>query len=76
MPYNIAKAAQETLVSNLAIKYAAKGIRINCIQPACIHTSPLDRAAKNRGISCDDYAALRARAHPMGKVLQILLNFG
>ena len=64
-PYNLAKAAQNCLVQTLAFQYRTMGIRVNAVLPACIHTGFLDRMAVAKDKPVEEYAALRARAHPL-----------
>lgn len=67
-PYNAAKAGQHALLRNLALGYAAAGVRVNAVLPACIHTDALDRMAALKGVPPEEYAARRAPAHPMRRV--------
>jgi NAD(P)-dependent dehydrogenase (short-subunit alcohol dehydrogenase family) len=66
-PYNTAKAAQNCLVEQLAFQYRNHNVRINAVLPACIHSVKLDVMAHKKGISVEDYAALRAEASPIGR---------
>jgi NAD(P)-dependent dehydrogenase (short-subunit alcohol dehydrogenase family) len=66
-PFNYAKAAQNCMVETLAFKYRTSNVRINAVLPACIHTGALDRMAKKKNAIIDEYAKLRADAHPMGR---------
>eukprot|EP00243_Klebsormidium_subtile_P006228 TRINITY_DN25_c1_g1_i4.p1 TRINITY_DN25_c1_g1~~TRINITY_DN25_c1_g1_i4.p1 ORF type:complete len:237 (-),score=10.92 TRINITY_DN25_c1_g1_i4:309-1019(-) len=67
-PYNVAKAALNALIQNLAIAHAKNGVRVNGVLPACIHTPHLDQAAAKKGISALDYVNVRATSHPLGRV--------
>jgi NAD(P)-dependent dehydrogenase (short-subunit alcohol dehydrogenase family) len=64
-PYNTAKAAQNCLVEQLAFQYREENVRINAVLPACIHSVKLDIMAAKKGISVEEYAALRAEVSPM-----------
>jgi Tropinone reductase 1 len=66
-PYNTAKAAQNCLVEQLAFQYRNDNVRINAVLPACIHSVKLDVMAQKKGVSLEDYAALRAQASPVGR---------
>ena len=66
-PFNYAKAAQNTMTESLAFKYRTGNVRINAVLPACIHTGALDRMAKKKNAAIEEYAKLRAEAHPMGR---------
>jgi 7-alpha-hydroxysteroid dehydrogenase len=66
-PYNYAKAAQNCMVETLAFKYRTSNVRINAVLPACIHTGALDVMAKKKNQTLEDYAKLRADAHPMAR---------
>jgi NAD(P)-dependent dehydrogenase (short-subunit alcohol dehydrogenase family) len=66
-PYNYAKAAQNTMIETLAFKYRTANVRINGVLPACIHTGALDVMAAKKKANIDEYAKLRADAHPMGR---------
>lgn len=73
-PYNTAKAAQNCLVQQLAFQYR-KGhesnqssnnvVRVNAVLPGCIHSVKLDVMAYKKGVSVEDYAALRSQCHPV-----------
>ena len=65
--YNTAKAAQNCLVEQLAFQYLKQNVRINAVLPACIHSVKLDIMAEKKGVSVEDYAALRAETSPMGR---------
>lgn len=66
-PYNTSKAAQNCLVEQLAFQYRNQNVRINAVLPACIHSIKLDVMAEKKGVSVEDYAALRAEVSPMGR---------
>jgi 3-oxoacyl-[acyl-carrier protein] reductase len=66
-PYNTAKAAQNCLVEQLAFQYRNQNVRINAVLPACIHSVKLDVMAEKKGVTVEDYAALRAEVSPMGR---------
>lgn len=64
-PFNYAKAAQNCMVETLAFKYRTSNVRVNAVLPACIHTKALDVMAEKKKIGLEEYAKLRADAHPM-----------
>jgi NAD(P)-dependent dehydrogenase (short-subunit alcohol dehydrogenase family) len=66
LPYNLAKAAQNALTTNLAFRYRATA-RINAVLPGCIHSSKLNIMAEKKGQSVESYAQLRAACHPLGR---------
>jgi len=66
-PYNMAKAAQHCMIQNLAFEYREKGVTINAVLPACIHTGQLDRMATKKDVPVEEYAQLRGAAHPLGR---------
>lgn len=66
-PFNYAKAAQNTMTETLAFKYRTSNVRINGVLPACIHTGALDVMAAKKKANIDEYAKLRADAHPMAR---------
>jgi len=67
-PFNYAKAAQNAMIETLAFKYRTDNIRVNGVLPACIHTGHMDQMARKKNVSVEDYAKLRADAHPMERV--------
>lgn len=64
-PYNLAKAAQNCLVQTLAFEYRLHNVRVNAVLPACIHTGYLDIMAEKKNKPIEEYAKLRAEAHPL-----------
>ncbi len=66
-PFNLAKAAQNCLVETLAFKHRQDNIRVNAVLPACIHTEALNVMAAKKNRPIEEYAALRAESHPMGR---------
>jgi 7-alpha-hydroxysteroid dehydrogenase len=66
-PFNYAKAAQNNMTETLAFKYRTGNIRVNAVLPSCIHTEALDIMAIKKNIAIDEYAKLRADAHPMAR---------
>lgn len=64
-PYNLAKAAQNCLVQTLAFEYRNDNVRVNAVLPACIHTGYLDIMAEKKHKPVEEYAQLRAEAHPL-----------
>ncbi len=55
MPYSVSKAGLIMLTKSTALEYGKFGIRCNSISPGWVETSIIDRAAKNMGISSEDF---------------------
>ena len=64
-PYNVAKAAQHSLLKNCALELAPWGVRVNTVLPACIHTPAMDRMAEKQSVPIEQFAEKRGNAHPM-----------
>ena len=64
--YCASKHAVMGLTRTAALEYSAKGVRINAVNPAVIHTSMADRLADSMGAQVDALAGM----HPIGRVGQ------
>jgi len=62
--YNITKAGALQLTKSLATRYAADGIRVNCVCPGGIETNILKRATP---AEVAEFWRLSASGHPMGR---------
>lgn len=69
LAYSAAKAALIAMTANIAVQYAADGIRANCVLPGLMNT-PLIREplAKTYGGDVDAMIAQRDRLSPTGKM--------
>jgi NAD(P)-dependent dehydrogenase (short-subunit alcohol dehydrogenase family) len=68
--YNASKGAVNQLTQNIAVQYAAKGVRANCVLPGLMNTpmirTPLENAYGPGGV--DEMIRLRDAQVPMGKM--------
>ena len=55
------------MTQTLAFKYRNGNVRVNGVQAGVIHTGALDVMAKKKNKSVESYAALRAKAQPLGR---------
>jgi NAD(P)-dependent dehydrogenase (short-subunit alcohol dehydrogenase family) len=62
--YNITKAGALQLTKSLATRYAAEGIRVNCVCPGGIETNILKRATPDE---VAEVWRMAAPSHPMGR---------
>jgi NAD(P)-dependent dehydrogenase (short-subunit alcohol dehydrogenase family) len=62
--YNITKAGALQLTKSLATRYAAEGIRVNCVCPAGVETNILKRPTSE---AVTEMWRMIAPAHPMGR---------
>jgi len=62
--YNITKAGALQLTKSLATRYAADGIRVNCVCPGGIETNILKRTTPEE---VDEFWRMSASGHPMGR---------
>jgi len=62
--YNITKAGALQLTKSLATRYAAEGIRVNCVCPGGIETNILKRTTPDE---VAEFWRLSASGHPMGR---------
>jgi NAD(P)-dependent dehydrogenase (short-subunit alcohol dehydrogenase family) len=65
--YNVTKAGALQLTKSLATRYAAEGIRINCVCPGNVETNIIKRAAAPE---VAEFWRQAARAEPMGRNAQ------
>ena len=68
--YNASKGAVNQLTQNIAIQYAEKGIRANCVLPGMMHTPKIDQSL-TRGygdIDVEQMIRLRNEMCPMKKM--------
>lgn len=67
--YSAAKAAMIAMTSNIAVQYASKGIRANCVLPGLMNTPLIREPLKNEyGGKVDDMISLRDKLSPTGKM--------
>jgi NAD(P)-dependent dehydrogenase (short-subunit alcohol dehydrogenase family) len=62
--YNITKAGALQLTKSLATRYAADGIRVNCVCPGGIETHILKRATAEE---VAEFWRMSAAGHPLGR---------
>jgi len=69
LAYSAAKAAMVAMTANMAVQYAANGIRANCVLPGLMNT-PLIREplSKTYGGSVDSMIEQRDKISPTGKM--------
>ena len=65
--YNITKAGALQLTKSLATRYAAEGIRINCVCPGNVETNIIKRATADE---VGEFWRMAANAEPMGRNAQ------
>ena len=65
--YNVTKAGALQLTKSLASRYAAKGIRVNCVCPGNVETNIIQRGSAKE---VAEFWRLAARAEPMGRNAQ------
>ncbi|KAK9811065.1 hypothetical protein WJX73_010580 [Symbiochloris irregularis] len=66
--YSVAKAAQDKMTENWALKFARDGVRINAIRPGCVMTEVYETWAEREGRSLEDLMDEWGAAHAMGRV--------
>jgi len=66
-PYAPSKGAVVQMTRQLAVEYAAKGIRVNCICPGTVDTPVLRRGMAMSG-DPDAFLAMLVSGHPMGRI--------
>ncbi len=66
--YYAAKAAVNQATVALALQYASRGIRANCVMPGLIDTPLIYRSIAGQYASPEEMVAARARAVPMGRM--------
>jgi NAD(P)-dependent dehydrogenase (short-subunit alcohol dehydrogenase family) len=62
--YVASKHAVEGLTKSVALEFAKKNIRVNCVAPAGVDTDMVDRFAGKEGAARDNFLAL----HPVGRL--------
>src|SRR5258708_37422901 len=62
--YNITKGGALQLTKSLATRYAADGIRVNCVCPGGIETNILKRATSEE---LAEFWRMSASVHPLGR---------
>lgn len=69
LAYSATKAALLAMTSNMAVQYAANGIRVNCVLPGLMNT-PLIREplVKTYGGDLDEMISKRDQSVPMGRM--------
>lgn len=69
LAYSAAKAAMIAMTTNIAVQYAPKGIRANCVLPGLMNTPLIREPLKNQyGGEVDDMIAQRDKQSPTGKM--------
>lgn len=66
--YNTSKAAVVNMTRCLALDYALKNIRVNCVCPGEIETPMFLQEAATRGISPDEHRKDISTYHPIGRL--------
>ena len=68
--YNASKGAVNQLTQNIAIQYAEKGIRANCVLPGLMHTPGIEKSLTGGygDIALDEMLRLRSQTSPMKKM--------
>lgn len=69
LAYSAAKAAMIAMTSNIAVQYASKGIRANCVLPGLMNTPLIREPLKNQyGGRVEDMISQRDKQSPTGKM--------
>ena len=66
-PYAPSKGAVVQLARQLAVEYAAKGIRVNCVCPGTVDTPVLRRGMEMSG-DPEAFLAMLIAGHPIGRI--------
>ena len=66
-PYAPSKGAVVQLTRQLAVEYAAKGIRVNCVCPGTVDT-PVLRRGMAMSSDPDAFLAMLVAGHPIGRI--------
>jgi 2-keto-3-deoxy-L-fuconate dehydrogenase len=66
-PYAMSKGAVVQLTRQLAVEYAARGIRVNCVCPGTVDTPVLRRGMELSG-DPDGFLAMLLAGHPIGRI--------
>ncbi len=66
--YNTSKGAVVLMTKCLALDYALKNIRVNCVCPGEIDTPMFRQEAKARGLPVEEYRKQLCEYHPIGRL--------
>lgn len=66
--YNTSKGAVVLMTKCLALDYALKNVRVNCVCPGEIETSMFLQEVARRGIPVEEYRAEISECHPIGRL--------
>lgn len=67
--YNATKGAVNQLTQNIAVQYASKGVRANCVLPGLMNTPMIKEPLKNTyGSGLEEMSRRRDALVPMGKM--------
>jgi 2-keto-3-deoxy-L-fuconate dehydrogenase len=66
-PYGPSKGAVVEMTRQLAVEYATRGIRVNCVCPGTVDTTLLRKAMAMSG-DPDAFLAMLIEGHPIGRV--------
>lgn len=66
--YNTSKAAVVIMTKCLALDYALKNIRVNCVCPGEIETPMFLQEASTRGVAAEEYRKEVSAYHPIGRL--------
>lgn len=66
--YNTSKGAVVLMTKCLALDYALKNIRVNCVCPGEIDTPMFRQEAKSRGMPVEKYRKQLCEYHPIGRL--------
>lgn len=66
--YNTSKGAVVLMTKCLALDYALKNIRVNCVCPGEIETPMFYQEARSRRMPIDEYRKVLCEVHPIGRL--------
>ena len=66
--YNTSKGAVVLMTKCLALDYALKNVRVNCVCPGEIETPMFLQEVARRGVPVDEYRAELCDVHPIGRL--------
>jgi NAD(P)-dependent dehydrogenase (short-subunit alcohol dehydrogenase family) len=66
--YNTSKGAVVLMTKCMALDYAKKNIRVNCVCPGEIDTPMFRQEAKTRGLPVEEYRKQLSEYHPIGRL--------
>ncbi len=66
--YNTSKGAVVLMTKCMALDYAMKNIRVNCVCPGEIDTPMFRQEAKTRGLPVEEYRKQLSEYHPIGRL--------